>query len=166
MIINIIKMRIFVIACLLTISSGLPAKYGMPCSEDSGCLTGGYEYCSIKEGEEMGKCSRKAVFPMHQQEFWGMIMILLMLFYANVGGVAGGGVVVPIAFGMLMLDAKNAIVISNASICISAMVRYMINARKPHPQKNGKGILVDMNLSVLMLPTIISGVSLGVIFNI
>jgi len=91
-------------------------------------------------------------------------MILLMT--ANIGGVGGGGIVVPIGIGLFKFDAKNAIAISNASICSSSIIRFLINSRLSHPSKNGKGIIVDMNLSVLMLPMIISGVSVGVIFNI
>lgn len=33
-----------------------------------------------------------------------------------------------------------------------------------HPLKNGTGTLVDYNLSIIMLPSIISGVSFGGIF--
>ena len=32
--------------------------------------------------------------------------------------------------------------------------------------KEGKGLLVDMNLSIIMLPLIVSGVSFGVILNV
>jgi uncharacterized membrane protein YfcA len=46
------------------------------------------------------------------------------------------------------------------------LVRYFINSNKPHPLKNGKGLLVDINVMVIMLPMIVIGVSLGVIANI
>ena len=52
------------------------------------------------------------------------------------------------------------------SVCISSLVRYFINSNKPHPLKNGKGLLVDINVMVIMLPMIVSGVSFGVIANI
>jgi len=32
--------------------------------------------------------------------------------------------------------------------------------------KDGKGVLVDLNLGLIMLPLIISGVSIGVVLNI
>mmetsp|Transcript_5667 Transcript_5667/g.8972 ORF Transcript_5667/g.8972 Transcript_5667/m.8972 type:complete len:237 (-) Transcript_5667:823-1533(-) len=89
-----------------------------------------------------------------------------MLFFANIGGVGGGGIVVPIAIGLFKFDAKNAIAVSNFSIFLASCIRWIMNARLSHPLKKGKGIIVDMNLSVLMLPMIISGVSFGVIFNI
>jgi hypothetical protein len=36
----------------------------------------------------------------------------------------------------------------------------------PHPNKNGKGLIVDHNLTILFLPMLISGVSFGVLCNI
>jgi uncharacterized membrane protein YfcA len=41
-----------------------------------------------------------------------------------------------------------------------------LTARKHHPLKNGKGLLIDMNLGIIMLPMVVSGVSIGVIANI
>ena len=74
--------------------------------------------------------------------------------------------VVPISMFFFKFDAKNAIALSNFSIFLSSMIRYLLNAPKPHPLKSGKGLLVDLNLAVIMLPMIISGVSVGVIINI
>jgi hypothetical protein len=52
------------------------------------------------------------------------------------------------------------------SVFVSSLVRYLINSRKTHPLKNGKGLLVDINYMIVMLPMIVSGVSFGVIANI
>ena len=40
-----------------------------------------------------------------------------------------------------------------------------MNLKIPHPLKNGKGLLVDYNLAIVMLPSIISGVSVGAILH-
>jgi hypothetical protein len=52
------------------------------------------------------------------------------------------------------------------SVFVASLVRYLINSRKPHPLKNGKGLLVDINIMLVMLPMIVSGVSFGVIANV
>ena len=52
------------------------------------------------------------------------------------------------------------------SVFIASLVRFLINSAKPHPLKNGKGLLVDINVMVIMLPMIVSGVSFGVIANV
>jgi uncharacterized membrane protein YfcA len=46
------------------------------------------------------------------------------------------------------------------------VIRFLLNSGLPHPKKNGKGLIVDHNLSILMLPMLISGVSFGVLANI
>ena len=51
------------------------------------------------------------------------------------------------------------------SVFVSSLVRYLINSKKTHPLKNGKGLL-DINYMIVMLPMIVSGVSFGVIANI
>jgi len=52
------------------------------------------------------------------------------------------------------------------SVFVASLIRYLINSRKSHPLKNGKGLLVDINMMLVMLPMIVSGVSFGVIANI
>jgi hypothetical protein len=56
--------------------------------------------------------------------------------------------------------------LSNMSIFIACTIRYMMNANKPHPLKNGKGLLIDLNMPVVMLPMIVSGCSFGIIANV
>jgi len=74
--------------------------------------------------------------------------------------------VLPISMIFFKFDAKNAIALSNFSIFLSSGSRYLINMNKAHPLKDGKGVLVDLNLGLIMLPLIISGVSIGVVLNI
>lgn len=92
--------------------------------------------------------------------------MFLGLVYANIGGMGGGGVIVPISQGIFRFDVKNAIALSNSSIFLSSFIRFFIFSGTPHPNKNGKGLIVDHQLSMLMLPLIISGVSCGVIANV
>ena len=103
---------------------------------------------------------------MKGMEFWGFTLVFWFLWYANMGGVSGGGIVLPIAILFFKFDSKNAIALSNFSICLSSLIRYILFIKTPNPLKNGKGLLIDYNLSIIMLPMIVSGVSIGIIFNI
>ena len=150
----------FIILLLLGLTSAFHSRRGDTCTIDSDCLSGGWEYCT-----DAGKCEHKDIFPMKELELWGMMVVFGALILANMGGVGGGGMVVPIAILFFKLDAKNAIALSNFSIFLSSAIRYILNAPLPHPLKNGTGILVDLNLAVIMLPLIISGVSFGVMLN-
>ena len=82
------------------------------------------------------------------------------------GGLGGGGIVLPICLLFFKFDPKNSIALSNFSIFLASVLIYFLNSGKAHPLKKGKGIIVDMNLAIIMLPMIISGVQVGVIFNI
>ena len=81
------------------------------------------------------------------------------------GGSGGGGIVMAISICFFSFDPKNAIALSNFSICFSALLRYFLMMKEPHPLKKDRGILIDMNLSVIMLPMITCGASIGVIAN-
>ena len=69
----------------------------------------------------------------------------------------------PITMIFFGFDAKDAIALSNSSIVTSAIVRYMQNFNKPHPLKNGTGVIVDYTIPTVMLPSIVVGVTLGAI---
>ena len=103
---------------------------------------------------------------MLELELWGLIFVSIVLFYTSLGGISGGGLCVPVFLAFMRFDAKQAIGLSNASICIGGLLRVFYFANEPHPLKNGKGLLIDHNLAVLGLPLIIMGVSFGVLLNI
>ena len=87
------------------------------------------------------------------------------LILANIGGVGGAGVQLPIIIAFMKMSVKNAVPLSNFSIFVSSTLRYFINARKPHPLKKGKGILVDYDLCIIMIPMIVAGSMLGATAN-
>lgn len=103
---------------------------------------------------------------MKESEFWGFIAVFWILWIANMGGVGGAGMLVPVVITFFKFDPKNAIALSNFSIFLASLQRYLLNSGKPHPLKKGKGLVVDLNLGILMLPMIVSGVSFGVILNV
>lgn len=150
-----------IIFLFLSSVTAFHSTQGNPCSSDSDCMSKGWEFCHAD-----GFCQHKDIFPMKESELWGMIFTFGMLWVANMGGVGGGGIVVPVGIAFFKFDPKNAIALSNFSIFLSSAMRYLLNSNKSHPLKNGTGLIVDLNLACIMLPLIISGVSFGVILNI
>jgi len=63
-------------------------------------------------------------------------------------------------------DAKNAVALSNFSIFLSSLMRWLIFLKDKHPLKKGKGLMLDYNVAIICLPLIIAGVSIGVIVHI
>ena len=89
-----------------------------------------------------------------------------MLWYTNLCGTPGGGLVVPTSMAFLNFDSKNAVALSNFSTTGSAIVRLTYMVTESHPLKNGKGRVIDYNIFLISFPMLVSGVSCGVILNI
>ena len=157
--------NILTLLCIAGAVHALDPRIGHSCRSDDECLENGWEVCAMTTRFE-GICEHKALFPMKELEFWGMVTVFVILWTANMGGVGGGGMVVPICITFFRFDIKNSIALSNFSIFLSALVRYILCMPVPHPLKNGKGLIVDLNLGIIMLPLIISGVSFGGILNL
>jgi uncharacterized membrane protein YfcA len=98
-------------------------------------------------------------------EFVGCFFCILIVMMANAGGLGGGGVVIPVGIAFYKFDTREAIAMSNASVFISSLVRFMLILKKKHPLK-GFGVVVDYDIATLMLPSIIVGANLGVIANL
>ena len=82
----------------------------------------------------------------------------MVVFITNVGGVGGGGIIMPVVMAFFKIDSKNAVALSNLSLSIASTIRFILNANRPHPLKNGKGLLIDLSLTSIILPMIVSGV--------
>lgn len=83
----------------------------------------------------------------------------------------GGGVLIIVLRAFFVFGIKDAIIISNATIAISGLIRYVVNFRKNHPVKvdtygQPAGILVEYNVCVVMLPMAIVGSALGAILSL
>jgi len=98
------------------------------------------------------------MFPLKEIEFVGLFVIMTLLFITNIGGIGGGGTTIPVILSFLKFDIKNAVTFSNFSIFIAATIRNFTYIKTPHPLKNGKGLCIDMNITLIMLPMVLSGV--------
>ena len=126
-----LKLAIF--GMFVTENSVLQAKketFGQKCSKNSDCKPNDWEFCNIKisksdaKTENFGICDHKGPFPMKSQEFWGFIVIFALLWYTNLGGIPGAGLILPISIYFFEFDVKNAVAFSNFSIFGSSFVRY------------------------------------------
>jgi len=94
-----------------------------------------------------------------------LLLCLFIILVANSGGLGGGGVVIPISLAFFKFDTRESIALSNVSVFFSSLVRFILILNKKHPLKDF-GVVVDYNIATLMLPSIILGANLGVIFNL
>lgn len=96
------------------------------------------------------------------KEFVGALMATVMMFIANSGGSAVGGVITPIVTTFFGYDVKMGIAISQWTSMFSGWLRFAINFKKKHPKK-GYGLLIDYNFIVIMFPTLYIGATIGII---
>jgi uncharacterized membrane protein YfcA len=103
-------------------------------------------------------------------EWFSLFFYTFWLYICNIGGTGGGGSMVPLIRIIDQFNNKDAIAISNATIAISGLIRYVMHFRKNHPSKkdtDGKpaGTIVDYNLTVILVPAVVVGSAIGVIVN-
>ena len=77
---------------------------------------------------------------------------------------------VPLIRIINQLNNQDAIAISNATIAVSGLIRSIVNFRKNHPTRKdmlGKpaGTIVDYNLTLILVPAVVVGSTVGVIIN-
>ena len=77
--------------------------------------------------EEELMCTHKSPGPVLLTEWIGYSVIFLLMFAANCGGQGGAGCVMPLSMIFFGFDIKSAITLSNSSITVSAIVRYVMN---------------------------------------
>jgi uncharacterized membrane protein YfcA len=62
--------------------------------------------------------------PSNGLEIGGIIILPLLLGFANNGGIGGGGLIIPVCIAMFGFTTIEAIALSNAVIFTGAIVRY------------------------------------------
>ena len=77
---------------------------------------------------------------MFLSEFLGYLVIIGTLFVTQIGGIAGGGSMIPIMLGFFRFDTQNAIAISNVSMGIGSALKVVYSGWKPHPLRKNKGV--------------------------
>ncbi|CAN6182013.1 unnamed protein product [Urochloa humidicola] len=99
---------------------------------------------------------------------WRIVLGSLIGFFGaacgSVGGVGGGGIFVPMLALIIGFDAKSSTAISKCMIMGASISTVYYNLKLKHPTLDMP--LIDYDLSLLMQPMLMLGVSIGVIFNV
>ena len=89
------------------------------CEVDKDCEQYPYLICKSKT------CQHKGIFPIYYSEFMGIIVMTILLALANVGGIGGGGLIIPIIMAMFSFTTKEAIAISGFTIFTGSIARFI-----------------------------------------
>ena len=90
---------------------------------DTDCPLYPYYICDLEA--KISKCLHKSIFPMYIEEFIGLIILPILLAFANVGGIGGGGLIIPITMALFRFSTKEAIALSGFTILTGAIVRWI-----------------------------------------
>ena len=91
-------------------------------------------------------------------------MLPILLALANVGGIGGGGLIIPITMALFQFTTKEAIAISGFTILAGSVARFIMTINDRHPEKDA--IIIDYGIVIVMMPLVLVGSYIGVIINI
>lgn len=97
-------------------------------------------------------------------EFLGLIVLPMMVGFANVAGIGGGGLTIPLLLLFWGFNTKESISLSCSIQFVGSVVRYFFTTDTKHPEKNSTHI--DYGIVIVMLPLVILGSFIGVLVNI
>ena len=92
------------------------------------------------------------------------MIIPIVLALANVGGVGGGGLVIPIIMALFMFTTKEAIAISGFTILCGSVARFIVTGNQKHPDKDAT--MIDYGIVIVMMPLVLVGSFIGVLVNL
>jgi len=72
---------------------------------------------------------------MYISEFFGLFILSALIGLANVSGIGGGGITVPLVALCWGFTTKESIAISGATIFWGSILRFFWNINKRHPYK-------------------------------
>jgi len=103
-------------------------------------------------------------------EYFGFLFFIFWMAGCNMAGMGGGGTMVAISILIFGFNVTDAITLSNLTICMSGITRYLFDFNKRHPLKkdlDGKpsGTLLEYNIGILLMPMSIVGAALGAILS-
>ena len=130
------------------------------CIRDADCHLEPFHVCTNMT------CQHKTVLPMLPIEVWGLLVLGLLLGFANIGGIGGGGLIIPLSMAMFGFTTKNAVAISNSTIFCGAIVRFfMFSIWQRHPTKTD-ATLIDYSVASVMIPAVLIGSYVGILVNV
>ena len=80
------------------------------------------------------------------------------------GGIGGGGLIIPITMALFKFSTKQAIAISGFTILTGSIARFIVTTNQRHPDKDAT--IIDYNIVIVMMPLVLVGSFTGVLVNI
>ena len=148
-----------IIIMVLLMESASCSVYNAPCGSNAECTK-----IYNSEYECMNShCLRKS-FDYSKQEIFGFFMIIVISMITNAGGVGAGTIIIPAYIVFFGFVSSDAIPLSRITIFAGSLVNYIINWKQRDPFDE-KRFLINYNLAAVMMPLLLAGTQVGVIFS-
>jgi len=86
----------------------------------------------------------------------GIVTLPFILGLANIGGIGGGGLIIPLAIGCWGFNTTEAVAISNSTIFVGSLLRFFgFSIRQKHPSADKT--VIDYDLASIMMPAVLLG---------
>lgn len=108
---------------------------------------------------------KELIFPPSFLEIIGILVLFLMGFLSNAGGLGGGGILIPFVLIFFKLSIFECVPIANLFGLIASLTRFIINFRQrhPNPKKAATGKLcIEYEIVTLTMPLLYLGTLFGV----
>lgn len=136
--------------------------YNRKCKVNSDCGSTIFLGCHRKDRQR--KCLHKHIFPLHESELLGTVVLTILMALAVISGIGGGGIIVSLLMSFYKLNTREAIAVSGFTIFAGSISRFVITLKKRHPEKDAP--VIDYSLANIMLPTVLIGSLVGVFLNL
>ena len=158
------KMLVLTISLLLLNGSTNGAKL-VECESDAQCHEDISDFYTCQKNprdpdDDQKVCVHKDLFPLRPREWIGTFAFALFMCLANVGGIGGGGIAIPMCMYFFGFDTKPAIAVSSFSIMFSTIGRFLFNFNERHPEKK-KMVAIDYSMTNVMMPLTLIGTLIG-----
>ena len=110
---------------------------------------------------ENSKCIHEPFFPLTRWKLAGMVAIIAVSAIANLGGIGGGEIIVPIYIYFFAFTIGDAIPISKVTILSGSIVTILYSYNKRREDRPNE-LLIDFQLLGFIVPMMLAGTVIGV----
>mmetsp|Transcript_26303 Transcript_26303/g.72263 ORF Transcript_26303/g.72263 Transcript_26303/m.72263 type:complete len:502 (+) Transcript_26303:281-1786(+) len=111
----------------------------------------------------IGDTPPPTILPLSTEDMFGFMLASLGATLGSLGGIGGGGLVVPCYVVVTELDLKQAIPLGSVTVLGGSIAALMLNLRRRHPLADRP--IIDWDLILVMEPLVLVGTIFGSIFH-
>jgi uncharacterized membrane protein YfcA len=141
----------------LLINCSMATSFLSKCSTDADCD----EAYNSKYICQNSKCVHEPFFPLTSWKLAGMVVIVAVSAIANLGGIGGGEIIVPIYIYFFAFTIGDAIPLSKVTILSGSIVTIVYNYNKRREGRPNE-LLIDFQLLGCIVPMMLAGTVIGV----